>query len=292
MAVTTRATLSAGPIRAEVSTHGAELESLRRVDADIEYLWQGDPTVWNRRAPILFPVVGRLRDDRYVVADREYSLPQHGFARDCVFSVTQRGDASLTLVLQQTAETLRAYPFPFRLEVSYLVRDGSLAQRVCVHNPGDRPLPFSVGLHPGFRCPLLPGETLEDYAVRFEVPETADRYPVVDGLVARGGVPCLHGQRSLPLRSGMFDGGALVFRELRSRRLRLVGRSGRGVELAYPGFPYLGIWAKPVGGFVCLEPWCGIADPPDASGRIEDKEGIVWLPPGETFGREARISPF
>lgn len=283
--------LADGVLHAEVSRHGAELGSLRRVTSGIEYLWQGDPAVWSRRAPILFPIVGRLRGDRYLVGSAEYALPPHGFARDSVFSVTRRSDTEVALAVQESPETLRAYPFPFRLEVAYALRRDLLVQRVVVANPGHRPLPFSLGLHPGFRCPLLPGETLEDYAVEFELPETAGRLPVLDGLVSRQAEPFLEGQRILPLRPGMFDRGALVFKKLQSQRVRLVSRSGKGVELTFRGFPYFAIWSKPAGGFVCLEPWCGVADPPDASGRIEDKEGIMWLAPGGMFARAVSLRP-
>ncbi len=278
-------------LRARVSPQGAELQSLRRACSPLEYLWQGDPAVWGRRAPILFPIVGRLRGDCYFVAGREYRLGQHGFARDCLFALTQRTETAATLELRASDETLARYPFAFRLAVSYTLRDRSLVQRVEVGNPGDRPLPFSVGLHPAFRCPLLADHRLDDYAILFEVPETADRYPVLDGLVAREGEPCLRAQSSLPLRPGIFERGALVFRSLRSQRVRLTGPAGVGVEIDFPGFPYFGIWSKPGAAFVCLEPWCGIADAPEASGQLEDKEGIVSLPPGATFAREIVITP-
>jgi len=280
-----------GTLRVEISTRGAELQSLRRADAEVEYLWQGDPALWGRRAPILFPIVGRLRGDRYLVAGREYRLPQHGFARERLFSLHDETDTAVTMELCESEETRAHYPFAFRLAVSYALRATSLVQRLEVANPNDRPLPFSVGLHPAFRCPLLADESLEDYSIEFEVAETADRYPVVDGLVARHGEPCLRSQSSLPLRPELFQRGAVVFRELQSRRVRLVGPGGLGVEIAFADFPYFAIWSKPGAAFVCLEPWCGIADPPDASGHIEDKEGIVLLPSGATFAREMLISP-
>ncbi len=285
-------TIGNGVLEATVSALGAELQSLRRLDTGLEYLWQGDPGSWPRRAPVLFPIVGRLCGDRYLWRGAEYRLPQHGFARDRVLELAARDATSATFVLADDTETRRVFPFSFRLAVSYRVDGATLATSFEVTNPGEEDLLFSVGGHPGFRCPLLPGERFEDSSLVFEQEETVGRWPVVDGLIGAPPEPLLAGQRELPLSRDLFSRGALVCKDLRSTAVRLESRrSGAGVEMSFEGFPYFGVWCKPPGDFVCLEPWCGIADPVDASGRLEEKEGLVRLAPACAFRRSFQVSP-
>jgi galactose mutarotase-like enzyme len=278
-------------LHVEIAPHGAEPTSLQLLDRDVEFLWQGDPATWGRQAPLLFPIVGRLRDDRFLWRGREYRLPQHGFARDRVFRLVGRGNAWATFELNESAETLDAYPFRFRLAVTHRVADGALRTSMVVDNPGDEPLPFSIGAHPGFRCPLRMDEDLDRYVVRFEEAETADRLVVEDGLIGAQSEPFLRDEREVRLSDTLFDRGALVFAGLRSERVRLAGPDGSGVELTFRGFPYFGIWSKPGAPFVCLEPWCGIADRADHDGDLSSKEGLIWLAPGGRFAREIAIRP-
>ncbi|MFZ5788603.1 MAG: aldose 1-epimerase family protein [Acidobacteriota bacterium] len=278
-------------LRAEIAPQGAEATSLQLLDRDVEFLWQGDPGYWGRQAPLLFPIVGRLRDDRYTWKGREYRLPQHGFARDRAFNLIGRGGTWATFELRECAETLDAYPFPFRLAVTHRVVDGALRTTMVVDNPGGEALPFSIGAHPGFRCPLRATETLDAYAVRFGEAESADRLLVEDGLIGVRSEPFLRGEREVRLSDTLFDRGALVFAGLRSERVRLAGPGGTGVELTFKGFPYFGIWSKPGAPFVCLEPWCGIADRAGHDGDLAAKEGLIWLPPGGRFAREISIRP-
>ncbi|MCU0292048.1 MAG: aldose 1-epimerase family protein [Thermoanaerobaculaceae bacterium] len=285
--------LDNGVLRVAVSSMGAEMQSLRRLDTGTEYLWQGDPAVWPRRAPWLFPIVGRLRGDRYTWQGCTYCLPQHGFARDSLFRVASADPGSVSLALTDSTATRASFPFAFRLSISYRLAADTLVITAEVTNPGPGVLPFSFGGHPGFRCPLVPGEPVSDYEISFEHRESSARWLVEDGLIGRTREGILDGQRALPLVEGLFARGALVFKDLRSETVRLHSRrAGNGVDLEFPGFPYFGIWSKPPGPFVCLEPWCGIADPVDASGRLEDKEGIVLLSPGRSFVRRLVIRPY
>jgi len=278
-------------LRVAVSRDGAELASLQRRADGVELLWQGDAAIWPRRAPWLFPVVGRLRGDRYRHRGEEFPLPQHGFARDRRFTLTEHADGAATFRLVEDPGTLAVYPFRFDLRVAYRLADEALHVELAVAAPGPEPLVFSLGAHPGFRCPLLAGEAMSDYRIEFERPETVGRRPVVDGLLGAP-VPFLHRQAVLPLAPGLFAGGALVFEGLASERVRLVNPgTGRGVELGFPGFPCFGVWSKPPGAFVCLEPWCGLADELDAGGEIASKPWIVALGPGRRFERRLTLRP-
>lgn len=279
-------------LRVEIAPQGAEPTSLQLLDRDVEFLWQGDPVIWGRHAPLLFPIVGRLNSDRYLWQGREYRLGQHGFARDLTFRIIGRGGTWATFELIESQETLECFPFRFRLAVTHRVANGRLRTSMTVDNPGDEPLPFSIGTHPGFRCPLQAGEALDAYTVRFEEAETADRLLVEDGLIGARSEPFLRNAREVRLSDRLFDRGALVFAGLRSDQVRLAGPGGNGVELTFKGFPYFGIWSKPGAPFVCLEPWCGIADRAGHDGNLAAKEGLIWLPPGGRFAREISIRPF
>jgi galactose mutarotase-like enzyme len=284
--------LDDGAVRVEVARLGAEMHSVRRHQAPFEYLWQGDPAIWPHRAPHLFPIVGRLKGDAFVSGGRTFRLGQHGFARERVFTVAGATGTAATFVLEADAATLACYPFRFRLAVTYRLDGGAVGITYEVGNAGEVDMPFSIGAHPAFRCPLVGGEETETYVLEFDRAEAASRFPVEGGLVSRRGEPALRGERFLPIGGGTFARGALVFKALLSRRVRLVGvRTGNGVEVGFEGFPYLGVWSKPGAPFVCLEPWCGIADPPDATGLLEEKEGIVRLPPAATFSRSLTIRP-
>jgi len=284
--------LDDGVLRLEVAPLGAEMRSMRRHGSPFEYLWQGDPAVWAHRAPHLFPIVGRLKNDAFVYGGRTFRLGQHGFARDRLFAVGEAIGTTATFVLQDDVATLACYPFRFRLAVAYRLDRGAVEIAYEVENPGDVEMPFSIGAHPGFRCPVSDREPAGEYVLEFEHGETTDRFIVEDGLVSRQSEFALRGESVLRLGAGLFDRGALVFKDLASRRVRLVGRTqGPGVELGFKGFPYFGVWSKPGAPFVCLEPWCGIADAPDATGHLEDKEGIVRLSPGSAFARVVKIRP-
>jgi galactose mutarotase-like enzyme len=287
-----RVTLDNGILTVAIEALGAEPASLRRADTGLEVLWSGDPAWWNRRAPVLFPIVGRLRGDAATWRGRAIRLGQHGFARDRRFAIAARDASSARFELADDAETRAAFPFAFRLAMTYRLAGDALEVTSEVANPGDGELPFSIGAHPGFRCPLAAGDRFEDHVIEFAEEERAWRHLVDDGLIAEATEPVLDGERVLPLTPALFDRGALVFTELRSRRAILRSRrSGLGVELTFAGFPYFGVWTKPGAPFVCLEPWCGIADPVAASGRLEDKPGLVRLAPGATFTRTHTIRP-
>lgn len=251
----------------------------------LEFIWQADPQVWPRHAPVLFPIVGKLQDNSYSYQGQTYQLPQHGFARDEVFELVEEEANRLTFELRDSPATRRAYPFAFRLRISYELEGNTVTVRYGVRNPGDEELLFSIGGHPGFNCPLLPGELFTDYFLEFEQPETLERFLVEDGLLTGETEKVMENKRVLPLRDDLFAKDALVLKSFASGRLTLKSnRHPHQVEVSYEGFPYLGIWSKPVGAsFLCIEPWYGIASTIGSSTDLTQKEGIIGLPPGEEF---------
>ncbi|MCB8838019.1 aldose 1-epimerase family protein [Aurantimonas sp. VKM B-3413] len=272
-------------ISAEVSAKGAELVSLRDA-AGNEMLWQAGPE-WPRHAPVLFPIVGRLRDDTLRHDGKTYTLGKHGFARDSQFEWTERGADRVTLRLGDSAETRQSFPFPFSLELVYAVADDGLTVTTRVTNPGEGPLACGVGAHPAFRWPLAEGVAKDDHVVIFETQETGGAMPVVDGLLGEE-MPLPFDGRRLKLSERLFADDALVMPGVASRKVTFAAlgaesRTVRSLAVSWDGFKDLGIWSKPHGApFLCIEPWYGMASPIDWDGEFLKKPGILVLPAGET----------
>ena len=282
----THYTLSTPQCRATFARHGAELTSLLTTADGLEYIWPGDPAVWGRHAPVLFPLVGRLPGDTYQHQCRDYKLPQHGFARDQQFAVLQHSPTELVFRLEHDEFTRAVFPFAFELTITYTLRDRLLTVRWDVRNPApDQPLLFSIGAHPAVRCPLLPDETFEDYYFAFDHPVTLERHLLQGGLLTGNTAPVVSQAAELPLSYGLFADDALVFKHYDFTRLTLRSRkSARFVRFRFDGFPYLGLWTKgPGAGFVCVEPWHGVASPTGEPGELHEKEGIITLAPGQSF---------
>ena len=276
--------------RVLINSHGAELASLQRRDlGDLEYIWQADPAQWGRHAPLLFPIVGRLPEDTYLYNGQPYKLPQHGFARDQEFMLIHEEETQLVFQLMASPASKAVFPFEFELRVVYELHDTTLTVGWKVRNPAAAPheLLFSIGAHPAFRCPLLPGEAFEDYFFAFDHPVQPQRHLLQGGL--RSGetqpVPLTNGNTELPLTGELFADDALVFSHYDFTRLTLRShRSERAVRVGFAGFPYLGLWTKSAeAGFVCVEPWQGVASAVGAPAELADKEGIIVLPPSMEF---------
>ncbi|GAB3292712.1 AAA family ATPase [Hymenobacter humi] len=279
-------TLSTPSCRATFAAHGAELTSLMTPANGLEYLWQADSAVWARHAPVLFPLVGRLPGDTYYHEGRPYTLTQHGFARDRAFEVVHQSATELAFRLQDDEQTRAVFPFAFELTITYTLRDTTLTVRWDVRNPAaEQPLLFSIGAHPAVRCPLLPGEAFEDYFFQFDHPVTLERHLLQGGLLTGDTVPVLTNKQELPLSYELFADDALVFKHYDFKRLTLRSRKSEYfVRFQFDGFPYLGLWTKgPGAGFVCVEPWQGIASPVGGPGELSEKEGILTLVPGQVF---------
>lgn len=284
-------TLQNDSLKLVVNLRGAELASVRDRQDDTEYIWQADPSFWGRHAPVLFPIVGRLKDDHFQHQGQAYHLTQHGFARDLPFAPQTAPEGSLKYRLLATPETRQRYPFDFQLDIIYTLEGRDLTVAYEVSNLGAEPIPFSIGAHPAFRCPLVAGESFEDYDFVLAQAETVDRHLLAGGLYTGEVERVLHQSELLPLHPALFQRDALVFHDLTSQWVALRSRkSGREVRMYIEGFPYFGLWTKPDAPFICLEPWQGLADYRDASGHLSDKVGIILLMPGQTHQASYRVS--
>ncbi|WP_419757849.1 aldose 1-epimerase family protein [Acidisoma sp.] len=266
-------------ITAVVLAQGAELCSLQGEDGH-EFLWQAGPE-WPRHSPVLFPIVGRLSNDSYTHEGQTYRLSQHGFARDRRFTWVARTETSCVLRLEDDPQTHTSYPYPFRLEIAYQLEPDGLTVRYTVSNPGEGVLPASLGAHPGFVWPILPGVEKHDHELRFARSETAPIHGVSGGLLTAAVHTSPVVDRVLQLTPELFAEDALVFTTLSSRSARFSGQDTPVIEVSWEGFEQLGVWSKPTGGdFLCIEPWHGYASPEGYAGDLMEKPGMMLLPPG------------
>ena len=274
-------------LRVKVSSVGAELQSIRRIDDGTEYLWQGDATYWARRASNLFPVCGRLWDNQYIYRSKTYPMGSHGFARGKEWSVLHQTGNALTLQLTPDEETLAAYPFRFTLQMTYTLTEESLAVTTIVHNEDDKEMPFAVGGHPGFNVPLTEGSVYEDYKLVFDEPCQPLKF-ICDAncfYLDKMTLFPLEENRVLPLQHSLFDDDA-IFLEKATRGVTLCSdKSAHSVHLAFPDSPYLGIWHTPKSEapFVCIEPWVAAPSRAGAVANLEDRSDMIQLEPSGVY---------
>jgi len=273
-----RCRIAASGIAAEVAAQGAELQSLRDADGH-EYLWQAGP-VWPRHAPVLFPIVGRLAGDTLRHDGRDYRMGQHGFARDHRFAWVARKPAACRLALTDDAQTRAAYPFPFHFEIGFEVEADRLRVTYALHNPAGALLPASFGAHPAFRWPLRDGIAKEAHTLTFAEAEPAPIRRLDGGLLKPELFPSPIAGRVLRLDESLFAADAVILDRIASRWLRYAAPGGPALEVAWEGFPQLGLWMRPPGAFLCIEPWHGFADPLGFAGPFTDKPGLFHVPPG------------
>ena len=267
---------------------GAELQSIFHKKNQLEYLWSGDPAFWAKKSPILFPIVGTLKNDRYFYNNKSYILGRHGFARDMDFETENQTTDSISLSLRSNEITLRQFPFRYELIIKYSIGHDILTVTYTVKNIDDGDMYFSIGAHPAFKVPLVEGTVYSDYYLKFEKDEFLPRWPISPlGLIEKNPIPLLQNSRILSLQKELFYKDALVFKHPSSSMLSLRSdKIQQGLNFSFPGFPYLGIWAAKNADFVCIEPWCGIADLVDSDQQIINKEGIIKLAAGEIFERQ------
>ena len=276
-------------LKIEINSKGAELNSIYNKKKNIEYMWSGDPAFWGKKSPVLFPIIGSLKNDTYYFENKAYQLSRHGFAREMEFEVTNQNASAITFTLIRSNATLEKYPFQFKFDIIYSIKDKQLQVTYRVVNKGDisQKLYFSVGGHPAFKLPVLPATSYTDYWLEFNKKENAGRWPISDeGLIKEQPIPLMTDTNRLPLAKDLFYTDAIVFKKLNSTSVKLVsGQSGEIFDFDFTGFPYLGIWAAKGADFVCIEPWCGIADSVNSNQQLTEKEGINMLDSTDQFER-------
>ena len=284
-------TLKRGAVTAEIETVGAELTSLRR--GDCEYLWQGDPTYWASRAPVLFPICGRLYRGVYQWKGNSYEMNIHGFVRKLGFTVAEKADDIVTMTLCSDDRTRAIYPFDFILSITYSLDAEGLNARISVRNTGNERLPFAFGAHPGFRVPLEPGLDFTDYRITFSRSASPAQLCFSETCFQTGREEpfALQPGKILPLRHDLFDNDAIFLKNVGEEVTLTSPRGIRGVRVSYPEFPYLGLWHRPKSDapYVCIEPWTGLPSFDGVVDDLETKTDLFRLPAGETKELSYRI---
>lgn len=277
-----RVAITSGDLTARIDPFGAELVSLTDA-AGREYMTDGDPRWWTGHAPVLFPIVGRLRDDTLRLDGREYRLEKHGFARKSEFAVAGRAGDRATFRLRDSEATRASYPFAFELDIDFAVAGTALSVIATVRNPNDGSMPFSFGFHPAFAWPLPGGAAKDAHRVVFEraEPEGIRRIDTDSALLLPDPEPTPVAGDTLVPRAELFEADALIWIELNSRACRFGADGGASVDLAFPDSPDLGIWQKPGAPFLAIEPWHGFNDPVGFEGDFREKPGIIDLAPGD-----------
>jgi galactose mutarotase-like enzyme len=280
-------------IVASFSPKGAELQQLTNKQTNLSYIWGGDPAFWAKHSPILFPVVGALKQGTYQYGEKSYTLPRHGFARDHEFEIDQISDREVLFRLSPSEDTLSVYPFEFRLGIRYKIAGASLTCIYEVFNPGGSKLLFSVGGHPAFTVPLEEDVKYEDCFLEFNKDTSLVYHKIENDLIADETITIPLENSKLPLKYELFYEDALVFKTLKSDCISIKNtKNAHGLDFRFEGFPFFGIWAAKDADFVCLEPWCGIADGVHHDQQLENKEGIVQLATGESWERNWSVTVF
>jgi galactose mutarotase-like enzyme len=271
-------TLSNSELTATINTFGAELISFKN-NSNREYIWEGNPNYWGKHSPILFPIVGSLKNNNYIYNNSIYNLPRHGFAREMDFEVKEKTDLEVVFSLKQTGATLEKYPFNFELQISYTLTNSVLKIGYKVINNNDFSMPFSIGAHPAFALP----SDFKNYELLFEKSEKLIVSTLENDLISNATYILPMENNSLRLNYSLFENDALVFKTLASKSVTLAENNIPFLKVHYKDFPSLGIWTKSQAPFICIEPWIGYADTIENNGNIEDKEGIQILGENQTF---------
>ena len=280
-------------IRATIAPKGAELQSLFNKQTGMEYMWSGDAAYWGKHSPVLFPIVGGLKNDTYYFNDKAYTLPRHGFARDKIFTAAKISDTEAVFTITENEETLKVYPFAFTFSLTYQIHSNTITCTYKVFNSGNEELLFSVGAHPAFAVPLTNDTIYADYFLKFNVAETLQRFKLDNGLVTPVAelLPLVNNQ--LQLSHKLFYDDAVVLKNMQSHSITLgCNRHQHGINFSFDDFPFFGIWAAKDAPFVCLEPWCGIADSVATAQQLTHKERINILPVNQHWQRSWSVECF
>ena len=265
-------------LKVEISPMGAEIKSVKD-NKDNEFIWCGDTNVWYGSAPILFPICGGLKDDKYILDGKEYNLPKHGFARKSVFSVKEHKEDAVTFFLCDTPETLKVYPFSFELEVYFELSGNKLNAQYRVINKSDKTMYYSIGAHEGYACP----EGIEEYDVIFPKEVDLNAYELKGVLLSTETTPIAKNCKVLPLKKEYFEIDALVFKDLGVDSVILKHRnSGKQITVEFPDHKYFLIWQKCGAKYICIEPWRGFPDYEDSDYDFVNKDGIMKIEAGKT----------
>ena len=272
-------TISNVKLTAKINSRGAELFSLRNNDSNREYIWEGNPDFWPKHSPVLFPIVGTLKNNSYTFDEKEYQLLRHGFARDSEFKVIRQNDNEVTLSLYFNTETKKLFPFQFELFIKYSLFENELKISYGIANLDIIKIPFSIGAHPAFALPLA----FENYSLEFESQEILKCYTLENDLISDSTFNIELDDKKMPLSYSIFENDALIFKKLNSKFITILENQKPLLKVLFSDFENLGLWTKPNAKFICIEPWLGYSDTIHSNGNLLEKEGIQFVNANESY---------
>lgn len=278
-------------LKVGIERNGAEVRKVTHKKNALDYMWTGDEAYWGRVSPVLFPIVGRLKEDHYQLDGKTYKMSQHGFLRDVEFDVAEQTSTTVSFVFESLGRFINVYPYEFKAVIQYRLIENSLIVQWQILNEDKEEMYFSIGAHPAFKVPLVENETIEDYHLEFTPAANKDvmEYELKNSLIHEKGTAS--DLPTIQLTSSLFANDALIYSNIDKITL-ISNQSSHGVEVIFQGFPFVGIWSKymeadgTIAPFVCIEPWYGIADTYDTTGNLKEKFGVNKLEAGETFQAE------
>ncbi len=279
-------------LKVEIADFGAELSGIFDKEKKQQVIWGADPAYWARHAPVLFPFVGKVNGGFYTHKGVKYPMGQHGFARDKEFEFLGGDEKSLSHRLKSDAETKKVYPFDFELIITHSLEGRCLTVGYEVKNPGSETMYFSIGAHPAFNCPVIPGTEKGDYFAKLGEGGSL-KYVLIDG--ESGSVMYKDEKETeslIRLEESLFDNDALIFDRGQVEKASILYPDMTPyITVSCKGFDSFGLWSKPKAGapYVCLEPWIGRCDNEGFSGELKDKYGERSLEPGDSFKAEFTI---
>ncbi len=266
-------------LKISVKRFGCELTSIKSKNSSYEYLWQGNPDIWSGQSPVLFPIIGRLIEDKYTLNGKEYEMEKHGFSRRCDWEFIEKDDISLTFRLSENEKTLESYPYRFELIVKFILEGNRLTVEHKIINKNDCTMYFSIGAHPAFNCEI--GDRLI-----FDYNETLEtiKIDLVNSLRLPETTPLLKDENEIIITEEIFNEDALIFEGVKSENITLISESNkRSIKFNLGNAPYLGIWAKPGAPYVCIEPWYGVNDSTEKKADFSQKDAINSLKANDSF---------
>lgn len=272
-------TISNSQLSVHIKSKGAELFSIKNNVSQCEFIWEGNSDFWAKHSPVLFPIVGTLKNNSYTFESKEYQLPRHGFARDLEFKIVHQTENEVTFSLSSDENTEKLFPFKFELQLHYILIDATLKLSYSVKNLDNKTIPFSIGAHPAFAIP----SDFEKYSLKFEHQETLKSYTLENDLISEKTFEIELENKNLPLSYSLFANDALIFKTLKSKYITIIENENPIVKISFSDFENLGIWTKPNAKFICMEPWLGYSDTIHSTGNISEKDGIQIVKENQTF---------
>ena len=271
--------ISNSKLSVQIKSKGAELFSLKNNVTQREFIWEGNSDFWGKHSPVLFPIVGTLKNNTYRFENKEYQLPRHGFARDLEFKIVYQTENEVIFSLSSDENTAKLFPFKFELQMHYILIDATLKLSYSVKNLDNKTLPFSIGAHPAFALPF----EFENYSLQFEHQETLKSCTLENDLLSDKTFEIKLENKNLPLSYSLFANDALIFKTLKSKFITIVETENPILKISFSDFKNLGIWTKPNAKFICIEPWLGYSDTIHSNGNLSEKDGIQIVKENQTF---------